>query len=117
MIEYIHSNVEKNIAVISIPPLYLGGAVRFQALHSVAFDPNDLTRLAPGNISRAMEMEKELKEWSQIDRLPGEEKMDKYLDFARRKQAGIAVIRNPVPEWLNADIVFSNQTYSLIRLE
>jgi hypothetical protein len=117
MIEYIRSNVEKNIAVISIPPLYLGGAVRFQALHSVAFDPNDLTRLAPGNISRAMEMEKDMKEWSQIDRLPGEEKMEKYLDFGRRKQAGIAVIRNPVPEWLNANIVFSNQTYSLIRLE
>jgi len=49
--------------------------------------------------------------------LPGEEKMEKYLDFGRRKQAGIAVIRNPVPEWLNANIVFSNQTYSLIRLE
>ena len=117
IIEYIRSNVEKNIAVISIPPLYLGGAVRFQALHSVAFDPNDLTRLAPGNISRAMELEKDMNEWSQIDLLPGEEKIKKYLDFGRRKQAGIAVIRNPVPEWLNADIVFSNQTYSLIRLE
>ncbi len=117
IIEYIRSNVEKNTAVISIPPLYLGGAVRFQALHPVAFDPNDLTRLAPGNISLAMNMEKELKEWSKIDLLPGDQKLEKYLEFGRRNQAGIAVVRNPIPEWLQANIVFGNQTFSLVSLE
>ena len=117
IIEYIRRNVENNTAIISVPPLSLGGAVRFQALHPVAFDPNDLTRLAPGNISRAIEMEKAMKEWSKIDLLEGEEKIEKYLEFGRRKNAGVAIIRNPVPEWLHSDIIFSNQTFSLIGLE
>jgi hypothetical protein len=117
LIEYIRIKTNKNSPVISIPPNYLGGAVRFQALHPLAFDPNDMNRLAPGNLSSAIAMEKDVEEWSKIDLLPAEEKLEKYLEFGIRKQAEYAIVRNPIPEWLNSDIVFSNQTYSLIRLE
>ena len=117
IIEYIRTSTGKSASVISIPPTYMGGAIRFQALHSVAFDPNDMNRLAPGNLSKAIGMEKDVKEWSMIDILPGDEKLEKYLDFGRRKQADFAIVRNPIPDWLNGNVIYSNKTYSLISLE
>ncbi len=117
IIEYIRNNIDKNSLVISIPPIYMGGAVRFQALHPVAFDPNDLTRIAPGNLSLAIDMEKNVKEWSVIDKLPDDKKLEKYLEFGKREQAEFAIVRNPVPDWLIRNIIFSNQTYALISVE
>lgn len=115
--EFIRFNTENHASVISIPPANLGGAVRFQALHPVVFIPTDMIRLAPGNLSSAIAMEKDVQEWSKIDLLPEDEKLQKYLEFARRKQAELAIIRNPIPEWLIGKVIFRNQTYSLISLE
>ena len=117
IIEYIRTKIDENDLVISIPPVSLAGAVRFQALHPIAFDPNDITRIAPGNLSNAIAMEKDGKEWSRIELLPVDEKLEKYMEFARRKQAEIAIGQNPIPEWLIGKVIFSNQTYSLISLE
>ena len=117
IIEYIRASTERNASIFSIPPTDMGSAVRFQALHPVAFDPSDMIRLAPGNLSGTIDMEKDVKEWSMIDLLPEDEKLAEYLEFGRRRQAEIAIVRNPIPDWLSGNVIFSNQTYSLIKLQ
>jgi hypothetical protein len=117
IVEFIRTNTAQDASIISIPPTDLGGAIRFQAIHPIAFDPGDMIRLAPGNLSQALDMEKDIKEWSAINLLSGDEKLKKYLEFGRRKKAELAIIRNPIPDWLFENVIFNNQTFSLVSLE
>jgi hypothetical protein len=48
--------------------------------------------------------------------LPSDMQLKPYLDFSEKRNADLAVIRNPVPAWLFEKVVYSNTTYSLLDL-
>jgi hypothetical protein len=116
IIEYIRKNSKEGSLLISIPPTDMGGAIRFHANRPVSFDPGDMNRLALGNVAKAIEMNIDNLDWTNIGSLPIDQQLYKYLTFARKKHTDFAVIQSPAPDWLAGKVVYSNTTYSLIDL-
>jgi hypothetical protein len=116
VIEFIGNQTPQGSRVISIPPVDINGATRYQGLRPVVFDTGDFIRLALGNINGAMKLQVLNKEWSEIFNLPDDQQFPLFLDFAKQNDADFAVIKSPAPMWLERSIIFSNSTYSLVDL-
>ena len=117
IIEFIRNEIPDDSLLISIPPTDIGGAVRFEGLRSVAFDPNDRNRIALGNLAGAIAMNKENMEWDQISNRPLNQQLSDFLKFSLEKGADYVVIQSPAPEWLQENEIYSNSTYALISLD
>lgn len=116
MIEYIRTQTPPGSRFVSIPPTDIGGAIRFQALRPLAFDPKDMLRLVMGNLNQALALKDKNQAWDAIALEPAEEQLQAYLDFAAGVGADFTVIQSPAPDWLTGKVIFSNATYSLIDL-
>jgi hypothetical protein len=116
VIEFIREETPIGSRLISIPPVDIGGAIRFQSLRPLAFDQKDMLRLAMGDVAGAIALRNDNQVWENIPLLPAEEQLVPYLKFARRRNADFAVIQNPAPAWLEEKVVYSNTTYSLLDL-
>jgi hypothetical protein len=114
--EYIRTQTPPGSRFVSIPPTDIGGAIRFQALRPLAFDPKDLLRLVMGNLGQALALKGDNQAWDAIASKPAGEQLRTYLEFAAGVNADFAVIQNPAPDWLAGKVVYSNATYSLINL-
>jgi|WetSurMetagenome_2_1015567.scaffolds.fasta_scaffold02496_6 hypothetical protein len=116
VLDFLRNHSQSGTSVISIPPVDMNGAVRFYANRPVAFDPGDLTRLAPGNISEAITLQNDVRTWSSIDNLPADQKLGNYIEFSTKRLADFLIIKNPIPDWLSPRIVFENSSFSVIDL-
>ena len=116
IIDAIRTLTPSESRIISVPPVELGGPIRYQALRSEAYDPLDTNRLVLGNVSSAMTLAGGDLEWGQIALLSPAQQLNSYLDFAKSMNADFAVIQNPVPAWLAEKVVYSNATYTLLDL-
>jgi len=117
IIEFIQNKTPDDSLFISIPPTDIGGAVRFEGLRSVAFDPNDRNRIALGDLAGAIAMNKANVEWDQISNQPANQRMRDYFEFSRKMGADYVVIQSPAPDWLHDNEIYSNSTYTLITLD
>jgi hypothetical protein len=116
MVEYIRVQTPPGSRFVSIPPTDIGGAIRFQSIRPLAFDSKDMLRLVMGNLGQALALKDDNQAWDAIGLRPAGEQLQAYLEFAKNRNADFAVIQNPVPDWLEDKVFYSNSTYTLLDL-
>jgi hypothetical protein len=116
VLDYLRNHTKSGSSVISVPPVDMNGAVRYFANRPVAFDPSDLPRLAPGNITEAITLQDDTRIWSSIDNLPADQKLENYIEFSAKRLADFMVVKNPIPDWLAAKIIYENKSFSILDL-
>jgi hypothetical protein len=116
MAEYIREKTSQRSLFLSIPPLDMGGAIRYEALRPLAFDQKDMLRLSLSNVAGAMALQPYNISWEEILLMPGEEQFAEFLEFAEQRNADFIVAQNPIPEWLVSRILYSNNSVLLLDL-
>ena len=116
MADYIRIKTPQGGLFLSIPPLDMGGAIRFEALRPLAFDQKDMLRLSLSNVAGAMALRPYNISWEEITLMPEDEQLAAFLEFAGLRNADFIVVQNPIPEWLTPRILYSNNSISLLDL-
>jgi len=101
---------------LSIPPLDMGGAIRYETLRPLAFDQKDMLRLSLSNVVGAMALQPFNISWEEITLTPKDEQLQAFLKLAEMRNADFIVTQNPIPEWLASKILYSNKSISLLDL-
>jgi hypothetical protein len=116
MAEYIRIKTPQGSLFLSIPPLDMGGAIRYEALRPLAFDQKDMLRLSLSNVAGAMALQPYNISWEEITLLPRDEQFVAFLEFAEQRNTDFIVAQNPIPEWLASRILYANNSISLLDL-
>lgn len=116
MAEYIRAKTPQGSMFLSIPPLDMGGAIRYEALRPLAFDQKDMLRLSLSNVEGAMALQPFNISWEEITLMPNDEQLAAYHKLAELRNADFIVAQNPIPEWLASRILYSNKSISLLDL-
>jgi hypothetical protein len=116
MVDYIRIKTPQESLFLSIPPLDMGGAIRYEALRPLAFDQKDMLRLSLSNVAGAMALQPFNISWEEIILMPEEDQLAAFLEFAALRNADFIVAQNPIPDWLVARILYANNSLSLLDL-
>ena len=101
MVEYIGKNTPIGSRFISIPPLNINGAIRYQALRPIIITQSDVNKLVLSDVTLSMSYSDEVSRWNKIRSLPSEERVEGYYELAVEYGADFVVIYNPAPSWLS----------------
>lgn len=117
LMSFIRESTNKNATFISLPPGNLGKQIRYQGLRSIVFDLGDVKPLGFVDIQKAISLKSEVDFWNSIAAIQSpDQKLSSYLQFAENLNANYAIVENSDNIDVKNDVVYSNNSYSVIQL-
>ena len=117
LLEYVRNETQENENFITYPSIDIRRQIRYQGLRSIAFDINDINALRIVDPGKALAFRDLIDSWETIENVQDKKQQETlFIQFARELKADYAIMLTPVNAEFVNEVVYSNETYSIIRL-
>lgn len=116
MIEHIRDNTPTGSRLLSIPPVDINGAIRYEALRPLILTPSDIKKLSLSDIALSYQYKAWADQWRSVSQKPKEERQQDYINLSKEFGAEYIVLSLPLPPWLTETPIYSNSSLALVKL-
>lgn len=117
MIEHIRDNTPTGSRLISIPPVDINGAIRYEALRPLVLTPSDIKKLSLSDIVLSYKYKAWADQWRSVSQKPKDERQQEYFALSKEFGAEYVVMSLPLPAWIVETPIYSNSSLVLIKIE
>lgn len=117
LMTFIRGSTETDATFISLPPVDINDKIRYEGLRSIVFDVGDIRTMRLVDISKGISMTQYVETWNRISHIVDPyERQESYIHFAEELSADYAVAQTFQDQETEYNVVFSNDSYSVIQL-